>query len=373
MNKCSFKGIFKRIVLVIWLPLFIFGSLYSITPVPASASEISESAINIGVNGTEFSKGESVELSFSLKGEKAASAFIIEGEYPEGITYTDADICESIKSAYFEVYSTSGKVTFIYTFKDNVSLAPSNDILTLKFKVGENFSGDSAMKVSVKGVLDKDGNTLCPDSEGTITLKLSPEKEKAKLTNLIPSAGSLSPNFSSDIYEYKMYVPYSVSSITFSEEHTGEGKVSVNRKNLGSGGSVSEFIITLKDESGEKTLYKVLVTRGEYVRPSSGSTNKGSSSNKSAASSEESVLTEENSEVVSESSTVSVNIDIKTESENTDIIDEVILEEPGEIIVGGDSSFTSFLLGAGTVLVGVIIGILSLLIFKKIKDGKKEK
>ena len=373
MNKSSFYEILKRIVLSLWLPLFVFGSLYSVSPLSVAASEVNESAFNISINGTEFSKDERVEISFSLKGEKEASAFIIEAEYPEGLDAQGFIAGDSVKNAYWEYFDSGNKATFIYTFKEGVPLAPADDILTLKFNVGENLKGLGVIKISTNGVLDKEGNILCPDSAGEIELNFNPEKEKAKLTKLVPSAGSLSPDFSSDIYEYKMYVPYSVSSITFSEEHTGEGKVSVNRKNLGSGGSVSEFIITLKDESGEKTLYKVLVTRGEYVRPSSGSTNKGSSSNKSAASSEESVLTEENSEVVCESSTVSVNIDIKTESENTDIIDEVILEEPGEIIVGGDNSFTSFLFGAGTVLVGVIIGILSLLVFKKIKDGKKEK
>lgn len=372
MNKSSFCEFIKRIVCVIWLPLFIFGSLYSIELV--SASEISESAINISVNGTEFSEGDTVEFSFSLKGEKSASAFIIEIEYPKELTYLNSEVCESIKNAYYEVYSNGGKVSFIYTFKDNAFLDATENMLALKFRAGESFKEEVKIKVSTKGVLDKSGNVLCPDSSGEITLKPRAEKEKTLLTKLVPSSGSLSPAFSSDVYEYKMYVPYSVSSITFSEEHTGEGKVSVNRKNLGSGGSVSEFIITLKDESGEKTVYKVFVTRGEYVRPSTGTKKESSSNNEgSNSSSAESIILEENSELASEHSVVNVDINVKTESNSSNNIEEVILEEPEELKVGGDNSFTSFLLGAGTVLVGVIIGLFSLLIFKKIKDGKKEK
>ncbi|MBE6731299.1 MAG: cadherin-like beta sandwich domain-containing protein [Ruminococcaceae bacterium] len=373
MNKSSFCEFIKRIVCVIWLPLFIFGSLISIASVAIKASEVSESTFDISVNGKEFYVGDSVELNFSLKGEKEVSAFIIEAEYPEGLDAQGFVASDNIKNAYWEYFDSGSKATFIYTFKD-IPLAPIDNMLTLKFKAGENIKGEGIIKVSVKGALDENGNTLCPDSEGEITISFNPEKEKAKLTKLVPSAGSLSPAFSSDIYEYKMYVPYSVSSITFSEEHTGEGKVSVNRKNLGSGGSVSEFIITLKDESGEKTQYKVLVTRGEYVRPSTGTKKESSSNNEgSNSSSAESIILEENSELASEHSVVNADINVKTESNSSNNIEEVILEEPEELKVSGDNSFTSFLLGAGSMLAGVIIGLLSLLIFKKIKDGKKEK
>ena len=79
ISFATFCEIIKRIVCVIWLPLYIFGSLSSI-PL-ASASEVNESAISISVNGSEFSEGDSVELSFNLKGAKGASAFIIEIEY----------------------------------------------------------------------------------------------------------------------------------------------------------------------------------------------------------------------------------------------------------------------------------------------------
>ena len=359
------------------MPLFIFGSLISIASVAIKASEVSESTFDISVNGKEFYVGDSVELNFSLKGEKEVSAFIIEAEYPEDLDAQGFVASDNIKNAYWEYFDSGSKATFIYTFKD-IPLAPIDNMLTLKFKAGENIKGEGIIKVSVKGALDENGNTLCPDSEGEITLSFNPEKEKAKLTKLVPSAGSLSPAFSSDIYEYKMYVPYSVSSITFSEEHTGEGKVSVNRKNLGSGGSVSEFIITLKDESGEKTQYKVLVTRGEYVKPSSAPSGKSNSSaegtvNESASLAEESAVSKENSGNISEESFVSANINIKEEEKETDIIDEVILEEPEKINVSADNSFASFLLGAGSMLAGVIIGLLSLLIFKKIKDGGKRK
>ena len=160
-----------------------------------------------------------------------------------------------------------------------------------------------------------------------------------------------------------MSVPYSTESISFEVEYEGEAKASVNRKNLGSGGSVTDFIITLTPTEGEKIVYKVSVKRGEYVRPSAGIVNNQESSSLSVS---------ENTEVNSEISLEEIDI---VESENRDEnskTQSLIIDSPNTVTIKEENSFTSFILGSVTALAGVAVGIIAMLIFKKLNKNKEK-
>ena len=342
------------IFVLLWLPVMFIGNLTAFA---------SENNISVSVNKGTFEAGENIILSFDLNGNKNLSAFIIEIEYPDGVNYSSYERSQSITSGYSEINNQNNKLSFIYTFKDNKATSPNKNIVSFKFKADETIKGENEIKVRVKGALDENGNPLCSDSEGKLILNFNPDKEAVKVTKLIPSSGSLSPSFDPGIFEYKMSVPYSVSSITFDIEYTGDAKASVNRKNLGSGGSTSEFVITVTPEDGEKIIYTVMVTRGEYVRPSSG--NKGST---------ESVESKkENTEIIiSESEISEITIDIESQDNSKPNKNPVIVnEEPAEIITETDNGFTAFLFGAGTMIIGIIVGAVCVLIIKKSKSDKK--
>lgn len=96
----------------------------------------------------------------------------------------------------------------------------------------------------------------------------SPASSEADLLVLRPSAGELVPEFSPDILEYRMEVPYSVEEMSFGMSASPGARVSVNRKNLGSGGSSTLFKLTVTAEDGvTKRVYTVTVHRGEYEPP----------------------------------------------------------------------------------------------------------
>ncbi len=97
------------------------------------------------------------------------------------------------------------------------------------------------------------------------------EKEQlsqdAALLSLEPDTGSLDPAFSPDVLDYAMTVPYSVTSLTFQATAAEGASWKVNRKNLGAGGSDTEFLFTVTAEDKEtKQVYRVMVHREEKVK-----------------------------------------------------------------------------------------------------------
>lgn len=95
-----------------------------------------------------------------------------------------------------------------------------------------------------------------------------PASSEAKLLALNPDSGELEPEFSPDIIEYEMSVPYSVTEMSFGISASPGAKVSVNRRKLGSGGSDTLFRLTVTAEDGvTKQVYTVNVHRGEYIAP----------------------------------------------------------------------------------------------------------
>lgn len=91
---------------------------------------------------------------------------------------------------------------------------------------------------------------------------------EARLLALKPDQGELEPEFSPDITEYRISVPYSVEEMNFGLSASPGARVSVNRRKLGSGGSNTLFKLTVTAEDGEtRQVYSVDVHRGEYIAP----------------------------------------------------------------------------------------------------------
>lgn len=96
----------------------------------------------------------------------------------------------------------------------------------------------------------------------------SPASSEADLLVLRPSAGELVPEFSPDTLEYRVEVPYSVEEMSFGMSASPGARVSVNRKNLGSGDSSTPFKLTVTAEDGvTKRIYTVTVHRAAYAAP----------------------------------------------------------------------------------------------------------
>ena len=88
----------------------------------------------------------------------------------------------------------------------------------------------------------------------------------AYLVSLLPDTGQLDQPFSPERFDYTMTVPYSVDAVTFQAEPAPGATCRVNRKNLGAGGSDTEFLFTVTAADGKtKQVYTVIVHREEKV------------------------------------------------------------------------------------------------------------
>lgn len=127
-----------------------------------------------------------------------------------------------------------------------------------------NASGNSTeFKITVSSQDQKN------NSEYTVLVYREEKEEEelsslAALERLIPVQGELSPPFDPEIYEYTVEVPFEITQMQFHTKAAENGTVSVNRKNLGAGGSFTQFTVTVTSEDkSEKEFYTVMVYRKE--------------------------------------------------------------------------------------------------------------
>ncbi len=93
-----------------------------------------------------------------------------------------------------------------------------------------------------------------------------PLRSDAYLLSLVPASGQLEPAFSPGHLSYSMSVGHDVTFMTFTAQASPGASYRVNRKNLGAGGSSTEFLIVVTAEDGKsKKTYTVAVYREERV------------------------------------------------------------------------------------------------------------
>lgn len=94
--------------------------------------------------------------------------------------------------------------------------------------------------------------------------KSASAKSSVILTKLIPSQGTLTPEFNPGINEYSVNVPYDTKDIEFDTDCENSSQISINRHKLKAAGSTTDVFITVKGEKrGDKNIYHVSVNRDE--------------------------------------------------------------------------------------------------------------
>lgn len=100
------------------------------------------------------------------------------------------------------------------------------------------------------------------DASASITINAKPEAStNANLSSLKVSPGTLSPEFSSSVTDYKMSVDYSVTSIAVSGV-TAHGAATKSLSSTALKVGENKITLTVTAESGAKKTYTITVTRG---------------------------------------------------------------------------------------------------------------
>lgn len=212
--------------------------------------------------------GDTIELSVSYDGSLGeVGAFSAQVSFdPQTVDYRSVRKSEPLRDAYTVVQAGDGFVSSVYVQKEeSLCISQPGELFSYRFRLKDDLSvGEAQFHVAVEQIVSPDGRDL-GSADGTLACTVDPAPSKeAFLLSLTPSAGVLSPDFSSDQFDYSLNVPFEVSSLSFSAEAAEGASWKVNRKNLGAGGSDTLFVLTVTAADGKtKTVYQVTAHREE--------------------------------------------------------------------------------------------------------------
>lgn len=224
------------------------------------------------------------------------AGFRLNVEYDSSkLTLKRVDTSSQIENGTFRYHVVGDTMTGIYVCNGTAAPKLTGECMTLIFRVNNDaVFGETSVSAQIDQVVNWNAKQLPSVSSITSIFNITPEFTKeAVLTKLVPSQGTLEPEFDPYIQEYLLQVGPEVEQILFELEAADGGTAKVNRKNLGKQGSTTQFIITVtSSDKKNKSQYMVNVTRGEKINEESNS--KSSASGRSKTSSSSKQTTEEN-------------------------------------------------------------------------------
>lgn len=332
---------------------------FSLSVVATEVDSQSELDFRIDVSATEVELGETLKITLYYIGEEEVSGFLV------GVNY-DTEVFEFYKVEKGDIalnnYAQSNDIdgTTLATFASQGESFVNGEVFVFYYKAKTEYAKEvSSFTVDVTQVIDENGDTFPETLTLTSNVAIAPlPSTSCYLLELAPNYGSLNETFYSDVYDYTMSVPYEITSMEFYWVTSDGATASINRKNLGSGGSELDFNITVTAEDGEtKNIYTVMVTRGEYVYSSS--TSSSSTSSGSSGSSTSSGTSNSSSSTSSET-VDDVTVEYEDSSEIDTYSNDVLStynDSTGLVIQGQDfwAFFLGIIIGVGTIVLGQLV------------------
>ena len=239
-------------------------------PAPLRAVAAETPSFSVALSACEGRGGSAFDLTLDYSGGQGpvgAFAFWVSFD-PDVFTCQPVRLAGGLRENYTTAVTLEeGKAAVAYTQKSTaLAYRGPGTALTYRFSVREDApEGPCGIQVRLGQVLSPLGDELRPDMERLLPYEvLAPVSREASLYSLTPDQGQLDQDFSPDQLFYTMSVPYSVKSLTFTAVPAQGATCRVNRKNLGAGGSDTEFKITVTAADGKtQQVYVVNVHREE--------------------------------------------------------------------------------------------------------------
>ncbi|WP_099205473.1 cadherin-like beta sandwich domain-containing protein [Scatolibacter rhodanostii] len=344
----------KRMASALICSLFLGLAFFSL---PASAEV--EEGFSLSLSKTEFRAGDKIVLTLSYSGtNQSPGAFLVRVNFdPSLVSYNKTEVDETLKSQYTKTEATESEISSVYTNKTPTQpLLLNGEIFRYTFTAAADASsGDCPFSLSVEQIVNDAGNQLADDFILTASATvLEPRSDDCRILALWPAVGTLTPAFDPDILQYQLDVPYDVSQMTFDVETVSGATWKVNRKNLGAGGSSTDFIISATSEDKSKSQnYAITVNRAE--KSASTKTNTGSSgSSKSSGNTKTSGKN---------TGTGDLPLSAQTSGEFAPISDSILYQSQSNspLLMIESSGFTPFLWGClGSILLILLVYLISL-------------
>lgn len=250
------------------LLLFLFLGAAVMQPVNARAETVPY--FTFSLNTESVSSGDLVKLRINAnQTADTAAGFRMRVGYDDKIlSFVRTETSGQIKSGTMATNSSGNPILSVYVCNTDRAAAPelSGNIISFVFKVKEEVSnGTTNLEAHIDQICNYQAKqlNLNYDENMPLTVKQPVGKsDEAYLNALVPSAGKLSPEFSSDVYEYTLSVDCDVRSVEFTADAGRNGTVKINRKSLGKAGSKTNIVATVTSEDKKnKAQYVITVSR----------------------------------------------------------------------------------------------------------------
>ncbi|MCI8921915.1 MAG: cadherin-like beta sandwich domain-containing protein [Acutalibacter sp.] len=251
-----------------WLPGLFLALLLLLFSLPAAAQE--ECAFRGTLSAKEGRGGSTVDLTVYYDGSLGPlGSFVFWVDFDsQRLACQKVSLGEGLRGHYtLDDTVGDGQAAAVYTQKTaDTAYGDAGEVLKCRFQVQEGApEGDGDFRLRTAQVYSPQGEPLCQDREEVLPFAvLGPVSSTAALLDLAPSQGALDQPFSPEQFFYTMTVPYEVKTLTFTAAPAEGASCRVNRKNLGAGGSETEFQITVTAADGKtKQVYRVTAYRQE--------------------------------------------------------------------------------------------------------------
>ena len=212
--------------------------------------------------------GTPVEARFFYNGTlSGVAALRIRLEYdPEVLRFQEVQYGDQLEKGETATKNEDGVLSTVVTLPGEETSLDIGDLLVCSFLVrGDAPLEKTLLRASVFQVVDGNSEPVQEVMETELALQvLPPPSTDARLLSLVPETGQLTPAFHPEVLEYRLSVPFEVTSMTFAAQPAEGASCRVNRESLGAGGSDTLFRITVTAEDGEtQRVYQVTVHRQE--------------------------------------------------------------------------------------------------------------
>lgn len=212
--------------------------------------------------------GTLVEARFFYNGTlSGVAALRIRLEYdPEVLRFQEVQYGDQLEKGEAATKNEDGVLSTVVTLPGEETSLDIGDLLVCSFLVRRDAPLEKTLlRASVFQVVDGNSEPVQEGMETELALQvLPPPSTDARLLSLVPETGQLTPAFHPEVLEYRLSVPFEVTSMTFAAQPATGASCRVNRESLGAGGSDTLFRITVTAEDGEtQRVYQVTVHRQE--------------------------------------------------------------------------------------------------------------
>lgn len=212
--------------------------------------------------------GTQVEARFFYNGTlSGVAALRLRLEYdPEVLRFQEVQYGDQLEKGETATKNEDGVLSTVVTLPGEETSLDIGDLLVCSFLVrGDAPLEKTLLRASVFQVVDGNSEPVQEGMETELALQvLPPPSTDARLLSLVPETGQLTPAFHPEVLEYRLSVPFEVTSMTFAAQPATGASCRVNRESLGAGGSDTLFRITVTAEDGEtQRVYQVTVHRQE--------------------------------------------------------------------------------------------------------------